>query len=62
MSAAVAIVTWGDVELIPDGEAPDIPADARRDALPPEVTYTPGVTPSPWQYSTSLQDIKRPLA
>lgn len=58
-SAAVSIFTWGDVKLIPDGEAPDFPTHTRRDALPPEVTYTPRVTPSSWQKSTALQDIKR---
>lgn len=46
LRGAIPMVTWGYVELVADGEAPDLSTDAGRDALPPEFTHTPGVTPA----------------
>lgn len=48
------MVTWGYVELVADGEAPDLSTDAGWDALPPEFTHTPSVTPASSQQNKSI--------
>lgn len=40
------MVTWGDVQLVANGEAPDFATDTGGKTLPPEFTYPPSVPPA----------------
>ena len=49
-----AVCTWGDVEVVPDGQAPDSSSDTGRKAVPPQLPHTPRALP----VQTGCPDIK----
>jgi hypothetical protein len=54
MTIETPLHTWGDVELVAYGQAPDLSSDVGGQALPPELSHPPSVTPTGGHKQTGM--------